>query len=86
MAGTPLNRNISLEIVRVTEAAALAAGRWMGRGDKIAGDQAENWLILQNSTRACAAARATAVAAEQAGCGNPVPQHQGRRRFPRLEG
>ena len=33
-------RNLALELVRVTEAAALAAGRWMGRGDKIAGDQA----------------------------------------------
>jgi fructose-1,6-bisphosphatase II len=34
------DRNLALELVRVTEAAALAAGRWMGRGDKEAGDQA----------------------------------------------
>ncbi|NTU78829.1 MAG: class II fructose-bisphosphatase [Chloroflexales bacterium] len=34
------NRNLALELVRVTEAAALAAGRWMGRGNKEAGDQA----------------------------------------------
>jgi fructose-1,6-bisphosphatase II len=34
------DRNLALELVRVTEAAALAAGRWMGRGDKIAADQA----------------------------------------------
>ena len=27
-------RNLALELVRVTEAAALAASRWMGRGDK----------------------------------------------------
>ncbi len=33
-------RNLALDLVRVTEAAALAAGRWMGRGDKIAADQA----------------------------------------------
>lgn len=33
-------RNLALELVRVTEAAALAAARWMGRGDKEAGDQA----------------------------------------------
>lgn len=33
-------RNLALELVRVTEAAALAAGRWMGRGDKEAGDGA----------------------------------------------
>jgi len=33
-------RNLALELVRVTEAAALAAGRFMGRGDKPAADQA----------------------------------------------
>jgi fructose-1,6-bisphosphatase II len=34
------DRNLALEIVRVTEAAAMAAARWQGRGDKEAGDQA----------------------------------------------
>ena len=34
------DRNLALELVRATEAAALAAGRWMGRGDKIGVDQA----------------------------------------------
>jgi fructose-1,6-bisphosphatase II len=34
------DRNLALELVRVTEAAALAAGRWVGRGDKAAADQA----------------------------------------------
>ena len=34
------DRNLALEIVRVTEAAALAAARWIGRGDKNAADQA----------------------------------------------
>lgn len=33
-------RNLALELVRVTEAAALAAGRFMGRGDKEAADGA----------------------------------------------
>ncbi|MBO9367887.1 MAG: class II fructose-bisphosphatase [Chloroflexi bacterium] len=33
-------RNLALELVRVTEAAALAAGRYMGRGDKEAADRA----------------------------------------------
>src|SRR5438034_6423350 len=33
-------RNLALELVRVTEAAAMGAGRWVGRGDKIAADQA----------------------------------------------
>jgi len=33
-------RNLALELVRVTEAASLAAGRFVGRGDKIAADKA----------------------------------------------
>ncbi len=37
---TTPTRNLALELVRVTEAAAMAAGRFMGRGDKIAADQA----------------------------------------------
>src|SRR5437764_4539414 len=39
MATRP-DRNLALELVRVTEAAAMAAGRWIGRGDKNAADQA----------------------------------------------
>ncbi|MCZ7574553.1 MAG: class II fructose-bisphosphatase [Ardenticatenaceae bacterium] len=35
-----IERNIGFELVRATEAAALMSGRWMGRGDKIAADQA----------------------------------------------
>jgi fructose-1,6-bisphosphatase II len=38
--GTTPTRNLALELVRVTESAALAAGRYMGRGDKEAADQA----------------------------------------------
>jgi fructose-1,6-bisphosphatase II len=34
------DRNLALELVRVTEAAALAAGRWIGRGDGEAADRA----------------------------------------------
>ncbi len=34
------DRNLALELARVTEAAAMASGRWMGRGDKEAGDHA----------------------------------------------
>src|SRR5688572_31922566 len=37
---TKPDRNLALELVRVTEAAALAAARWQGRGDKEAADQA----------------------------------------------
>src|SRR6185437_6180441 len=35
-----LDRNLALDLVRVTEAAAMAAGRWVGRGDKNGGDGA----------------------------------------------
>ncbi|HWB88367.1 MAG TPA: class II fructose-bisphosphatase [Acidimicrobiia bacterium] len=36
----PIERNLGLDLVRVTETAALAAARWMGRGDKERVDQA----------------------------------------------
>jgi fructose-1,6-bisphosphatase II len=35
-----LDRNVAFELARVTEAAALASARWMGKGDKNAADQA----------------------------------------------
>lgn len=35
-----MERSLSMELVRVTEAAALASGRWMGRGNKEAADDA----------------------------------------------
>ena len=35
-----LDRELALELVRVTEAAAIACGRWMGRGERKAADQA----------------------------------------------
>src|SRR6058998_2631336 len=34
------DRNLALELVRVTEAAAMAGGRWVGRGDKNGADGA----------------------------------------------
>jgi fructose-1,6-bisphosphatase II len=40
LPGTAPDRNLALELVRVTESAAMAAGRWIGRGDKISADQA----------------------------------------------
>jgi fructose-1,6-bisphosphatase II len=36
----PPDRNLALELVRVTEAAALSAGRWIGKGKKESADQA----------------------------------------------
>ena len=35
-----VDRNLAMELVRVTEAAAIAASRWVGKGDKIAADGA----------------------------------------------
>ena len=39
-AGPKPDRNLALELVRTTEAAAIAASRWMGRGDKNGADGA----------------------------------------------
>jgi fructose-1,6-bisphosphatase II len=40
--GSPVrpDRNLALELVRVTESAAMGAGRWIGRGEKESADQA----------------------------------------------
>lgn len=40
MEALTLDRNLALEAVRVTEAAALACSKWMGKGDEKAADQA----------------------------------------------
>ena len=40
MSATAPDRNLALELVRVTEAAALAASGWVGRGEKEQADQA----------------------------------------------
>jgi len=39
-SGNPPDRNLALELVRVTEAGALGAARWIGRGQKESADQA----------------------------------------------
>ena len=40
MAKTLPSRNLALELVRVTETAAIAASSWVGRGNKDGADQA----------------------------------------------
>lgn len=40
MAVEAPEKNLALDLVRITEAAALASARWLGRGDKDAGDGA----------------------------------------------
>src|SRR4029078_341414 len=41
------DRNLALELVRVTEAAAMAAARWVGRGDKNGADGAAGNAMRQ---------------------------------------
>ncbi|MCH8940347.1 MAG: fructose-bisphosphatase class II [Chloroflexi bacterium] len=43
-ARQPIERNIAMELVRVTEAAAMSAVRYMGMGDKELVDQAANFF------------------------------------------
>lgn len=40
LTSTGMDRNLALEFVRITEAAALASSKWMGRGDEKQADQA----------------------------------------------
>jgi fructose-1,6-bisphosphatase II / sedoheptulose-1,7-bisphosphatase len=42
-----LDRNLALEVVRVTEASALAAAQWCGRGDEKAADQAASTAMRE---------------------------------------
>lgn len=46
-----MERNLALELVRVTEAAALSAVRWMGRGDKNGADGAAVGAMRQALAR-----------------------------------
>jgi len=40
------DRNLALELVRVTETAAVAASAWVGRGDKDAADGSVNDFVI----------------------------------------
>ena len=55
MASEAPDRNLALELVRVTEAAAMGASRWVGRGDKNGADQAAvdgmRWMLDTVSMR-----------------------------------
>ena len=50
------DRNLAMELVRVTEAAAMAAGRWVGRGDRTA-------ATVRPSTRCASSSAASPCAA-----------------------
>jgi len=43
-----MDRNIGLELIRITESAAMAAARWTGRGDRNAADQAATEMMRKN--------------------------------------
>ena len=47
------DRNLALELVRVTEAAAMTAARWVGRGDKNGADGAAVKAIGQETFKLC---------------------------------
>ena len=57
MAKLSMDRNLALEAVRVTEAAALAASMLMGRGDEKAADQAAVDAMRRPSTASPSTAR-----------------------------
>ncbi|PLX94148.1 MAG: fructose-bisphosphatase class II [Desulfuromonas sp.] len=42
-----MDRSLALELARVTEAAAVACGRWVGRGDKMSADDAATTAMRQ---------------------------------------
>ncbi len=46
-----MDRNLALDFVRVTEAAALAAARWVGKGDKHRADEAAVSLMRKTFNR-----------------------------------
>jgi len=43
-----MDRNIGLEMVRITESAAISSARWVGRGDKHAADKAATEMMRKN--------------------------------------
>lgn len=50
-ARTELDRALALDIVRVTEATAVSAARWRGRGDEAAADEAAAATMYREITR-----------------------------------
>ena len=60
------SRNLGLDLVRVTEAAALAAGRWMGLGQRQGADQAATAAVL-DALRAMGVEGCAVVGAEAGG-------------------
>ncbi len=68
-----LDRNLALEVVRVTEASALAASAWIGRGDERAADEA----AVNAMRRALNGLSMDGVIANGEGQSQDVPLHTG---------
>ena len=85
-----LDRNLALELVRVTEAAALAASKLIGRGDEKAADQAAVDAMRtgarttspstapSSSARASATRRRCSTSARRSAPGGPEDRHRAR--------
>jgi len=71
--GTAFDRNLALEVVRVTEASALAASAWTGRGDDRAADEA----AVKAMRRALNVLSMDGVIANGEGQSEDVPLHTG---------
>jgi fructose-1,6-bisphosphatase II len=72
-----LSRNLGIDLVRVTEAAALAAGRWMGFGDPDAANRAATEAMV--AAFAGADMDGTIVVGEETKLGRHSPLHTGNR-------
>ncbi len=68
-----MDRNLALEVVRVTEASALAASSWIGRGDERAADEAAVDAML----RALNSLAMDGVIANGEGLSEDIPLHTG---------
>src|SRR6185436_5335796 len=67
--GVAPDRNLALELVRVTESAALSCARWVGRGDKESADQAA--VDAMRAMLDTVAMNGVVVIGEEVGNGNP---------------
>jgi fructose-1,6-bisphosphatase II len=72
-----LNRNLGLDLVRATEAAALSAGRWMGKGQPNDADQAATAAMARELNTIDM--EGTIVVGEERGAGDDSGLHSGQR-------
>jgi fructose-1,6-bisphosphatase II len=87
MNGERINRNLSLDLVRATEAAALRAGRWMGVGQPDAADHAATQAMARELDTVDMDGYIVTGEEGRAGlvCELPSGQHVGTGNGPRLD-